>query len=205
MPLELLDDTDCWYNSDPDTLWLYDKLLVSRKLGYVCGPAGVPVPESAFYIVRPISNYRMMSRGADIRLISRGEDTIPDGFFWCEVFQGRHLSFDYHYGTQTLAVEGFRDSDRLDRFCLWKKVDTLFELPDFLQKIAASIEWLNIEVIGDKIIEIHFRFNDDFRNHTSDHVIPVWKDNPIELEGYTLYPSPSMDRIGFLVPSDCYK
>lgn len=204
MSLEMADDKDCWNNSNPDVLWLYDKLLVSRKLGYSCGPAGVPVSKTDFYIVRPISNYRMMSRGASIQLLSEGEDTIPDGFFWCELFRGRHMSFDYHHGVQTLAVEGFRDSYRLDRFCMWKKIDVVFELPDFLQKIAADIEWLNIETIGNNIIEIHFRFNDDFRNHTSDHVIPVWKDELKSLPGYTLYPSPAGERIGFLVPSECY-
>jgi len=29
-----------WETIDPDELWAMDKLILSRKLGYVCGPTG---------------------------------------------------------------------------------------------------------------------------------------------------------------------
>ena len=58
--------------------------------------------------------------------------------------------------------------------------------------MAVRYEWLNIEAIGDKIIEVHFRYNDDFANHNSDVIIPIWKEN--------FYNSPCGDRIGFYIP-----
>ena len=112
-----MDDKDYWYTTDPDDLWIFDKLILSRKLGYVCGPAGVPPPRKDTYIVRPYSNYRMMSKGAQFMELSPdNHDIVPDGYFWCEVFKGRHRSFDFTFGKQILAVEGFRDdNNRLDR------------------------------------------------------------------------------------------
>ena len=189
--MKLLNDSDAWGTIEPQYLWVTDKLLLAKQLGYLCGPAGVKVPVSGNYIVRPCVNYRMMSRGASIQYLNKDEDVIPDGYFWCEVYYGRHLSFDYNYGKQDLAVEGFRDDDRLDRFSKWQKVEDQFELPEILQDIANKNEWLNVEVIGDKVIEAHFRYNDDFSNHSSNVIYPVWKDK--------FYPSASGDRVGFLL------
>jgi hypothetical protein len=188
-----VDDKDYWYTTDPDDLWLFDKLILSRKLGYICGPAGVPPPRKDTYIVRPCSNYRMMSKGAQFMELSPdNHDIVPDGYFWCEVFNGRHLSFDYTFGKQILAVEGFRyNNNRLDRFSRWEKVENKFELDEMLQSIASRYEQFNIEVIGDKVIEVHMRHNDDFIGHNSNVIIPIWKDN--------FYDSPCGDRLGFLL------
>ncbi|NDD04728.1 MAG: hypothetical protein EB078_07465, partial [Proteobacteria bacterium] len=120
--------------------------------------------------------------------------------FWSECFEGRHISIDYNYGKQTLAVEGFRNSDRLDRFCLWKKIDYPYSLPACLVSISQKYEWLNIEMIGDNIIEVHTRYNDDFANHSGSVVIPVWKDENIDKpSNASWYPSVCGDRIGFWV------
>jgi hypothetical protein len=187
-----MNDYDYWYKIDPKCLWVTDKLLLAKNLGYHCGPAGVPPQHESEYIVRPCVNYKMMSRGAYVTTLSPTNYEIPDGFFWCEKFTGRHLSFDYKYGNQVLAVEGFRDNPlRLNRFSMWKKVTDKFELPSMLKNIAYKNEWLNVEVIGNKIIEVHFRYNDDFRNHDSDTIIPVWKED--------FYPSSCGDRVGFIL------
>jgi hypothetical protein len=186
-----MDDCDVWKFIDGEDAWIYDKLILSRRLGYYCGPAGVAPERSSEYIVRPISNYRMMGRGSNIIHIDAGRDIIPDGYFWCEVFRGRHLTFDYRRGVQTLAVEGFRDNNRTDRFASWKKTNDVFKLPDILLAVAVKYEWMNIEVIGDKIIEVHLRYNDDFIGHNSEEIIPIWKEN--------FYDSPCEDRIGFLL------
>jgi hypothetical protein len=116
--IQQIGDPDIWDTIDPDDLWIYDKLILSRKLGYVCGPAGVAPLVTDRYIVRPCVNFRMMSLGAQFMQLGPDDhDKIHHGYFWCEVFKGRHLSFDYNYGKQVLAVEGFReDPSRLDRF-----------------------------------------------------------------------------------------
>ena len=53
------DDTEediYWQNAEPDERWLYDKLILSRKIGYTCGPSGIDVPKPNFYIVKPCVN-----------------------------------------------------------------------------------------------------------------------------------------------------
>lgn len=188
-----MDDIDCWNTVDPADLWVTDKLLLAKRLGYVCGPAGLPPPYTGLFIVRPCVNYRMMSRGARIMELSpSSHDQIPDGYFWCEKFEGRHLSFDFHYGKQVLAVEGFRDDpSRLDRFSNWKRIDDVFDVPLILKELAQQNEWVNFETIGTNIIEVHFRYNDDFAGHDSSEIIPVWKDR--------FYPSHCGDRLGFIL------
>lgn len=192
--LKRVGDPDVWETIIPEDLWIYDKLILSRKLGYVCGPAGVAPPANNRYIVRPCMNFRMMSAGAQFMTIGPDHhDQVPDGYFWCEVFYGRHLSFDYHWGEQVLAVEGFReDPNRLNRFTRWDKLSNeKYKLPYSLQQIAHKYEWLNVEVIGDKIIEVHLRYNDDFANHNATSIIPVWKDQ--------FYSSDCGDRLGFIL------
>lgn len=186
-----MDDCDVWKFIDGEDAWIYDKLILSKRLGYHCGPAGVAPERTGNYIVRPISNYRMMGRGSSIMTLEAGQDIIPDGFFWCELFTGRHLTFDYNRGVQSLAVEGFKDSVRTDRFSSWKRTQDVFVLPPLILSVAVKYEWLNIEVIGDKIIEVHLRYNDDFYGHDADEVIPIWKED--------FYDSPCADRVGFLL------
>lgn len=186
-----MDDCDVWKLMNGEDAWVYDKLILAKRLGYRCGPAGVAPEQSGYYIVRPISNYRGMGRGSSIMYIDAGSDIIPDGYFWCEVFRGRHLSFDYNRGIQSLAVEGIKDSDRTDRFVSWKKTNDKFTLPDILIDIAIKYEWMNIEVIGDKIIEVHLRNNPNFKDHDSDEIVVIWEENFIA--------SKEGDRIGFLL------
>jgi hypothetical protein len=199
MPV-LVDDKDVWNNVHPDDLWIYDKLIVAKKAGYLAGPAGVPVPKADNYIVRPITNIRMMSRGASIQWLTPDTDSVPDGYFWCELFTGNHVSVDYHYGQQSTTVQGFRNSDRLDRFCRWTRIDAKIPFPRMLGQLYLKYKWINVEYVSGKIIEIHTRYNDDFCNHSGNTVIPVWKDEPMDKpRGATWYESPSADRLGFWI------
>lgn len=196
----LVDDRDVWGKVHPDDLWIYDKLIVARKAGHLAGPAGVPVPRADNYIVRPITNIRMMSRGASIQWLTPELDSVPDGYFWSEVFTGDHISVDYHYGVQSTTVQGFRDSDRLDRFSKWTRVEVAVPFPKILRDLHSTYKWINVEYVGGNIIEIHARYNDDFSNHSGNTIIPVWKDNQMpQPPGSTWYESPSADRLGFWI------
>ena len=200
--MNFVDDKDVWNRCPKDWLWIYDKLIVARKQNIVAAPAGIAVPKPNTYIVRPITNIRMMSRGATKQwLTPEDTDLVPDGYFWSECFEGRHTSVDFHYGIQTLAVEGFRnDPNRLDRFSRWHRIDEKYSFPEVLGELWRLTPWVNVEYIGDKIIEVHLRWNDDFSNHNSDIIYPVWRDDPIPQPAKTSwYPSPSGDRLGFWV------
>ena len=189
-PCEISNQAE-WDSTDPELLWIYDRLILSRRLGYLCGPAGTAPPRSDRYVVRPVVNFRGMSRGAGIKWIAAGDrGSVPDGSFWCQRFQGRHISIDYHWGQQSHAVEGFRDDpDRLDRWSRWQRVHYPFELPEILKPVAQGQEWFNVEIIGDRVIEAHLRFNPDFQNHDADVIYPVWQED--------WWPSAKGDRVGF--------
>ena len=201
-PMRFVNDCDVWIRCHRDWLWIYDKLIVARKQDILAGPAGVPVPRDGYYVVRPISNIRMMGRGASKQYLRKGDDeAVPDGYFWSAVLEGRHISVDYHWGLQELTVEGFRDDpNRLDRFSRWSKVSDQFPFPGFLRGLEQKEAWINVEYIGNKVIEVHLRYNDDFANHDSEEIVPVWQGGSTEPpQGWGWYDSPAGDRLGFWI------
>jgi hypothetical protein len=174
--MKLINDSDVWATCPLEHLWIYDKLILAKKLGYNAGPAGVCVPKANWYVVRPITNCRMMGLGAYKTWLVPDNDNIPDGYFWCEWFNGRHITIDYNFGQQGLTAEGIKFTNSLNRFSSWQKIKYTYKLPDCLQQIADVSEWLNIELINNKIIEVHLRYNDDFSGHSGSTIWPVWGD-----------------------------
>ena len=96
------EDYQCW-DAYPQYRWLFNKLEVSLKLGYDCGPAGVPITKAGNYIIRPIYNLYGMGIGAHKKYLDpdkHGDDMIhhkhiPPGYFWCEWIDGTHHSVDF--------------------------------------------------------------------------------------------------------------
>ena len=140
----MLDDDEVWDTAHTEDLWIFDKLILAKKLGYQCGPAGGWTPESKNYIIRPCVNAVGMSKGAYIDYIKKNVDTdyLPPGTFWCEIFEGRHLSVDYVTDlktrtiTQGLTTEGFRnDNDPLWKYKRWIRVNEYVKYPKVLQYI----------------------------------------------------------------------
>jgi hypothetical protein len=195
-------DPDVWLKTNPEHLWVYDKAILSRKLGYLCGPAGVPVPKPGQYIVRPITNLLGMGLGAFFTSIERDTTSLPLGTFWCEVFEGRHLTFDYAYGSQVVAYEGIPAADNPFAFDRWVKVDDVFTLPPELAEIAVNYRHTNVEVIGGKVIEFHLRGNPDWMKWDADELIVVRDaENTLNRPGYRYVPDPDYGRDGFLIPT----
>lgn len=200
--MQFISDCDVYESCQPQWLWIYDKLIVARRQGIRAAPAGIPIPTSGEYIIRPITNIYMMGRGAQIKWLEKGDtSSVPDGFFWSEILNGSHVSVDYHWGKQHLTVQGFRnDPKRIDRFSRWCKIELDMPLPAMLYDLKYYQEWINVEYIGNKVIEIHLRYNDDFANHDSDEIVPVWRgDSMITPKGWSWYYSPAGDRLGFWI------
>lgn len=197
-----MDDTDMFYKIDPDDLWIYDKLILSKKLGYVCGPHGVNVPRFGKYIVRPCVNFMGMGRGAYFdRFWKVTDDKMPEGTFWCEIFKGRHISVDYKNKEQVLAVEGIKKKkDNLWRWSKWKKVEDKIPFPHVLNKLKRNYKHVNCEFIGNKLIEIHLRQNPDWMlMPKAKEIIPVFKDDIVIMpsEKYQWVDSKDFKRLGF--------
>lgn len=186
-----------WQDVNPNDMWVLDKLILSRKLGYRCGPTGTPVPYPDHYIVRPCINPCGLGLGAQILFIDYSTDDLPPGHFWCEIFKGRHLSVDYHKGLQVLCVEGFKHEDTLTRWDRWERVSDYVTRPKLLLPIMKKYEWVNCEFIGGKLIEAHLRKNVDFPEGRQEY-IPVWDGmNEMPPKGYEYIEDPELHgRIG---------
>jgi hypothetical protein len=200
--MQFISDCDVWTSCPTEWLWIYDKLVVAQHENIISGPAGVSVPQAGWYIVRPISNIRMMGRGTKKCWLELGDDdSVPDGYFWSEILTGDHISVDYHWGRPVLSVQGFKDNpDRFDRFNRWIRVQATHQLPTWLINLGATQEWINVEYIDGKAIEVHLRYNDDFRNHNADEIIPVWiGQDTTPPPNWSWYASTAQDRLGFWI------
>lgn len=191
------DDTVAWQNCKEKDLWVFDKLILARKLRYKAGPIGLNVPEPNHYIVRPITN--TLGMGRDVHKIWIADDTsfLPLGHFWCEFFTGEHLSVDFYKKKPYLIVKGIRDSDSFYKWRRWEVVQRNVEFPSILNDIDS--DWINVEFIGNKVIEVHLRRNPDFR-HGNTVAIPVWYDDEFNVPpGMTFVSDKDYHRIGFYI------
>jgi hypothetical protein len=194
-------DSEAWLNTDLSDLWVFDKLLLSKHLGYVCGPTGVNVPVPGTYIVRPCMNLLGMGIGARFVDLVDTTEHLPPGYFWCEVFSGPHLSVDYYQGKQILVVEGKRNSDSpLWKFLQWDRLDNIeVHFPDSLSHLFNKHNYINAEYIDGRLIELHFRTNPDFE-YENTVAIPVWEVDEINVpDGYTYVSKPDYKRKGFYI------
>lgn len=193
-------DDEEWEIIHPQDCWVYNKLILSRVLGYTCGPSGTTVPKPDFYIVRPSMNIMGMSRYARIEWIENTTNHFHPAEFWCEVFDGEHLSVDFHNKELDLVVLGHRHSENpLYKWEKWEKVDRKIEFPEILSSLTENYEWINCEMIGNRLIEVHFRRNPNFR-YGNTVAIPMWDES--EQEKYsdlTYIADQNHLRQGFLV------
>jgi hypothetical protein len=187
-----LDSHQEWNQIHSDDLWVYNKLFLSQKLGYTCGPVGVPVPSPGFYIVRPMFNLLGMGRFARIEWIENYTDSYHPSEFWCEIFEGDHISVDYHHKLPVLCVLGTKSPKApLYKWEKWEKTEKNLDFPPILNNLKGNYYYINCEFIGGNLIEVHFRQNPDFR-YGNNVAIPVWNE-----EDYKKY-----DNLKFVEDSD---
>jgi len=194
------DSSDEWNSLHSEDLWVYNKLILNSRLRHLCGPTGVPVPYSGYYIVRPSINLLGMGRFSRKEWIYKNTEHFHPAEFWCEMFVGDHYSVDYQNKKSKLVVIGERDDeDPLYRWKKWSKVDYEVGFPPILNSLKGEYEWINCEFIGNRLIEVHFRRNPDFRYGNS-VAIPVWKDQNVEnIENLTFVDDEDYLRRGFYI------
>jgi len=174
------DPVDEWNFINKEDLWVYNKLFLAHSLGHLCGPVGTSVPVPGHYIVRPSINLLGMGRFSRIEYIENYTDHFHPSEFWCEVFEGEHLSVDFCNKKSELVVLGTRDGENpLYKWKRWQKIDREVEFPPILNKLKGHYKWINCEFIGNHLIEVHFRRNPDFRRGNN-IAIPVWKGEKVE-------------------------
>ena len=190
------------FNAYPQDRHWYNKLHLSRELGYRCGIGSIPF--TGRWIVRPITNLQGMGKNATIGNFEKGTLVDP-GMFFCEVFDGRHITIDYVWERgkwhQSHTFEGFNTPENLVQFRRWMEVDYNYPMPRFLRDVEAN--HINIEVKGDRIIEVHLRPNPDPVMY--DDFWPIWsEDQKPPFDNYVRIPDIDdtglMGRLGFYVP-----
>lgn len=190
-----MNDEDIWNSIEVSDLWIYDKLILSKYLGHLCGPAGVSVPCPGFYIVKPITNLQGMGLGTYFRNFETTDTScLNPGYFWMEVFKGQHLSIDVVEGVTDVVYEGISDGPQ--RFTKWTLLDRPINHPPFIIELSKKYHVVNYETIDGKIIEVHLRENPDWKKHRAKELIPVWKNDPIP---DNFVSDPDGDRVGFKV------
>tara|TARA_R110001606_G_C15403103_1_gene653518 strand:- start:13971 stop:14570 length:600 start_codon:yes stop_codon:yes gene_type:complete len=188
-----------WDSISPKDLWVYNKLQLSQVCGYTCGPVGLEVPSPGFYIVRPSMNFMGMGRYARKEYLYNTTEHLHPGEFWCEIFEGQHKSIDYHWGDCTLVVYGLKSAETYYKWDKWEVINEEIPLSPVLDDLKDKYEWINIEMIGDKLIEVHFRPNADFR-YGNTVAIPIWDKVPEVIpKGYRYIDDDDFYRKGFLI------
>lgn len=191
------DDVSAWRQYPHHRLW-FNKLWLSEKLGYMCGPGGVPVPKEDYYIVRPIYNLRGMGVAATIEKLSPDNlHQVPPGYFWCEIFHGEHYSIDLEWHTEWKIIssfQGLNSKHKLYKFDKWIKKIITYSVPNILNELH-DCKFINIEVIDNKIIEVHLRVSPD---PNYNEIIPVWENEEIQLEKEYTFIKSEDDADGYL-------
>lgn len=184
--MKLSPDAIAWGNCPSEDLWVFDKLIVAKRAGHVCGPTGVAVPKPGNYFVKPVMNIEGMGVKARVEYLEHSTKHLHPGEFWCEIFTGEHISVDYELGEPVLSVVGKKHSQHpYSRFTHWEKTNKTHLLPNFLNHLVSKYKTINCEFIDGNLIEVHLRGNPDFV-HGNTSMIPVWFDEPDPMpEGYT--------------------
>lgn len=190
-------DENVWPVTNRDDLWVFDKLLLARYLGYECGPAGVQVPRPGEYVVRPIYNLFGMGLLARIEQIESTTYHLHPSEFWCEKFDGRHISVDYENGEQVVAFEGIRESGApLYKFSRWTRIEEKFEYPHILKSgqhlLRGRYSRVNCEFVDGKLIEVHLRSGAADLPENSTNVEVLW-----DPKGEKEHPLMQEARVGF--------
>lgn len=165
-------DIEAWkLPKNQDYLWVYNKLEIARKQKIYCAPVGVTPSTNKFPLfAKPIMNLHGM--GLDSHVLKNLRDyqkiKFKSGHFYSTYLTGTFYSIDMllYQGKIQICVcfRGYPSTKYQSAFDYWETLPS-FKLP---VKIRNYIEeWLpgytgcvNIETIGNTIIEVHLRMGD---------------------------------------------
>lgn len=176
-------DFQAWKKYPQHHNW-FNKLWVSEKLGYECGPCGVAPNRSDDYIARPTYNLSGMGVGAEFIYIESGDmSKVQPGYFWQQILRGKQYSVTYEFkdGFKPISCyEGIRSGSELWRFDKWVKAEHIPKLPSIVKELE-DVDIINIEYIGNDPIEFHLRGSPDPQY---DEIIPIWEDRKFDIDKY---------------------
>ncbi len=185
-----ISDMDAWKHFKKHN-WIYNKINICKTQDIICNPIGI-APQSYPIIIKPIINLFGMGWGSKkINNYDEYKKHISPGYFWMPFFEGKHLSYDFIIvNGEVKAHFCFRGYPAKDgMFDYWETLDNkppnfiLSWIDTHLNNDNKYTGCLNMEIIGDKIIECHLRMGDinQFHNHdVIKSIIEVYKGNEIQ-------------------------
>jgi hypothetical protein len=148
-------------------LYLYDKLIIAQTQGLKCG---TDIPREYPVFAKPRINLYGMSRGAtkiDNESQYRAHQSkVSDELFWTEYLTGDHLSIDLFLKEgkilRVFCFKGYVAEKGM--FDYWRFIPD-YPLPDritgwFRKHLRGYTGCVNIETIGENMIECHLRYGD---------------------------------------------
>ncbi len=149
---------------------IYNKLFVAESQGLVCAPHGVTPPEFPVFS-KPIINLRGMGVGS--RVLGDLEDYkrhLTAGHFWMTLLEGEHVSTDvavvkgrtlwWRHCRGTPAAEGTFDHWLIEAA---RRPSLEAYVGGWVSRhLADYTGMLNLETIGERIIEAHLRVTDQW-------------------------------------------
>jgi hypothetical protein len=163
------EDSDAW-TWNPRYRWIYNKLAIALSQGLEAGPHGTTPPRFPVFS-KPIINLKGMGVGS--RVLESAQDYAAHyapGHFWMTLLRGRHVSSD------TAVVEGKprwwrhvtaqpAGGGTFDYWTIHAEPEPEIEARCgawIAQNLGAYTGMLNLETIGEAIIEAHLRFSDQW-------------------------------------------
>jgi len=163
------EDSDSW-SWYPRHRWVYDKVAVALSQGLCAAPHGVE-PANFPVFSKPITNLKGMGVGS--RVLHSAPDYVAHyapGHMWMTLLEGRHVSSDvavvdghatwWRHATGKPGAEG--------TFAHWTVhagADAAIEARAgewIARHLAGYTGMVNLETIGERIIEVHLRFADQW-------------------------------------------
>ena len=188
-------DSWLWY---PAWRWVYDKLAVALSQGLEAAPHGVTPPRFPVFS-KPITNLRGMGIGS--RVLASEADYIAaltPGHFWCTLLTGAHVSSDValidgepHWWRHTTGVSG--PGGTFDYWHVHQSAmpDVEAWCGDWCRRhLRGYTGMANFETIGNRIIEAHLRFADQW----PDLYGPGWVEALIRLYATKCWDYPDTGR-----------
>lgn len=168
-------DIEAWV-ANPTHHEIYNKLWIAETQCIPCGPMGI-YPSKYPVIFKPIINLYGMSRG--IRIVNNDDEYEKykvDGMFWSDFLTGPQHCVDLVLVDGKIVYSGALLS-HLGPMGSFDYHETLtdYELPDSIRDwISVALDdytgCVNMDVIGNKIVEVHLRLNGDSQSYDYDFV-----------------------------------
>jgi hypothetical protein len=162
MILTKLDDVAA-YVAHPAAAWVYNKLELYHKLGYLSQPHGIE-PSIFPVISKPIMNLWGLGLGVD-RWDSSADVKYQAGYLWMQEFSGDWMSYDIDFESGTVW-QAQAECDAVWRATpsAWLvEKRSLADLPHTvisnLNLLEIPIKQINVETLGGNIIEVHLRWS----------------------------------------------